>query len=88
MGEKGGCGPVLAEKALGPFLEGGSGTSSGSDSDLTSTYNSKSASEYMPAVDPHSEELPVLPMTIAPLKDPMEQVVQKQIPINLQKREM
>ena len=88
MGEKSGCGPVLAEKALGPFLEGKSGTSSGSESELTSTYNSKSASEYMPAVDPHSEELPALPMTTAPLKAPMEQVVQKQIPINLQKREM
>ena len=88
MGEKGGCGPVLAEKTLGPFLEGGSGTSSGSESDLTSTYNSKSASEHMPAVDPHSEELPALSVTTAPLKDPMEQGVQKQIPINLQKREM
>ena len=88
MGEKGDCGPVLAEKALGPCLEGKSGTSSGSESDLTSTHNSKSASEYMPAVDPHSEELPALPMTTARLKAPMEQVVEKQIPINLQKREM
>ena len=78
----------MAEKALGASLEGRSDTSSGSESDLTSTYNSKSTSDYMPAADLHSEELPALPMPTAPLKAPMEQVVQKQIPINLRKREM
>ena len=80
-----GCGPVLAEKALGASLEGRSDTS---ESDLTSTYNSKSTSDYMPAVDLHSEELPDLPMPTASLKGPMEQVVQKQIPINRRRREV
>ena len=75
-------------KALGASLEGRSDTSSGSERDLTSTYNSKSASDYMPAADLHSEELPALPMSTAPLKSPMEQVVQKQIPIDLRRREM
>ena len=76
------------EKALGSSLEGRSDTSSGSESDLTSTYNSKSTSDYMPAADLHSEELPALPMPAAPLKAPMEQVVHKQIPINLRRRKM
>ena len=67
-------------------MEGRSDTSSESDS--TSTYNYKSASDYMPAADLHSEGLPALPMPSAPLKAPMEQVFQKQIPINLRKREM
>ena len=78
----------FGRRSFRAFLGGEIWPSSGSESDLTSTYNSKSASKYMPAVDPHSEELSALPMTTAPLKDPMEQVVQKQIPINLQKREM
>ena len=78
----------MAENALGASLEERSDTSSGSESDLTSTYNSKSASDYMPVADFHSEELPALPMPTASLKGPMEQVVQKQIPINLQTREM
>ena len=78
----------MAEKALGASLKGRSDTSSGSESDLTSTYNSKSASDYMLAADLHSEELPALPMPTAPLKAPMEQVVQKQIPINLRRKEM
>ena len=75
-------------KALGASLEGRSDTSSGSEPNLTSTYISKSASDYMPAPDLHSEELPALPMRTAPLKAPMEQVVHKQLPINLRRREM
>ena len=78
----------MAENALGASLEWRSDTSSGSESDLTSNYKSKSASDYMPAADLHSEELPALPMPTASLKAAMEQVVQKQIPINLQRREM
>ena len=39
------------EKALGASLEGRSDTSSGSEPNLTSTYISKSASDYMPAPD-------------------------------------
>ena len=83
-----GCGPVLAEKALGASLEGRSDTSSESESDLTSTYNSESAFDYMPAADLHSGELSALPIPTAPLKAPMEQVVQKQIPIKLRRRKM
>ena len=78
----------MAENALGASLQERSDTSSGCESDLTSTYNSKSASDYMPAADLHSEEMPALPMPTASLKTPMEQVVQKQIPINLRTREM
>ena len=78
----------MAEKALGASFERRSDTSSGSESNLTSNYNSKFASDYMPAADLHSEELPALPMPTAPLKTLMEQVVQKQIPINLRKREI
>ena len=78
----------MAEKALGVSLEGRSDTSSGSEPDLTSTYNSKSASDYIPAADLHAEELPALSMPTAPLKAPLEQVVQKQIPINLRRREI
>ena len=37
----------------------------------------------MPAADLQLEELPALPMPTAPFKAPMEQVVQRQIPINL-----
>ena len=78
----------MAEKALGASLKGRSDKSSGSESDLTSTYNSKSTSDYMPAADLHSEELPALPKLTASLKGPMEQVVQKQIPISLRRREV
>ena len=42
----------------------------------------------MPAADLHTKELPALPISAAPLKAPMEQFVQKQIPINLRRREM
>ena len=76
------------KKALGTSLEGRSDTSSGSESNLNSTYISKSASDYMPAADLHSEELPALPMPTAPLKAPMEQVFQKQLSINLRRKEM
>ena len=76
------------EKALGDSLLGTSDTSSVSESDLTSTHNSKSTSNYMTAADLHSEELPAFPMPTAPLKAPMEQVFQKQISINLGRREM
>ena len=76
------------ENALGDSLEGRSNTSSGSRPDLTSTYHSISASDYMPAADLHSEELLALSMPTASLKAPTEQVVQKQIPINLRRREM
>ena len=75
----------MTEKALGASLQGRSHTS---ESDLTSTYNSKSTSDYIPAADLHSEELPALPKLTASLKGPMEQVVQKQIPISLQRREV
>ena len=64
------------------LLEERSDTPSRSEPDLTSTSNSKSASDYMPAEDLQSEELPALPMPTTPLKVRMEQVVQKQIPIN------
>ena len=68
---------VLEEKALGASLKGRSDTSSGFEIDLTSTYNSKSASDYMPAVDLHLEGIPAFPLPTAPLKVPMEQVAQK-----------
>ena len=48
------------EKALAASLEGRSDTSSGSESDLTLTYNSKSTSDYIPAADLDSEESPTL----------------------------
>ena len=76
------------KKALGTSLEGRSDTSSGSEPNLTLTYISKSASDYMPAADLHSEELPALPMPTAPLKAPTEQVFQKQLSINLRRKEM
>ena len=39
------------KKALAASLEGRSDTSSGFESDLTLTYNSKSTSDYIPAAD-------------------------------------
>ena len=78
----------MSEKPLGASLEERSDTPSGSEADLTSTCNSNSTSDYMPAADLHLEELPALPMSTAPLKAPMEQVVEKQIPMNLQRREV
>ena len=85
MGEQGVCGPAVVEKAYArASLQGKSDTGSGSESDLTCTFNSESASDYMPAVDLQS----ALPMPDAPSKPPMEQVVQKQIPINLRRKDM
>ena len=79
----------MVEKAcVGVSLEGRFDTGSGSELDLTSTSNSKSASDYMPAADLQLEELPALPMPAAPLKPPMGQVVQIQIPINLRSKDM
>ena len=49
----------------------------------SSTSNSKSASDFIPAADLQLKELPALPMPTASLKAQMEQIVQKQIPINL-----
>ena len=48
------------KKALAASLEGRSDTSSGFESDLTLTYNSKSTFDYIPAADLHSEESPAL----------------------------
>ena len=59
-----------------------------SESDLTLTFNSEFASYYVLAADLQSEELPTSSMPTAPSKVPMEQVVQKQIPINLRKKGM
>ena len=58
----------MVEKAS---MEGRTDTGSGSESDLTSTSNSESASDYMPAADLQSEELPALPMPAAPSKPPI-----------------
>ena len=56
---------VLVEKACaGASLEGRSDRGFGSESDLTSTSNTESASDYMPAADLQSEELLALPMPI------------------------
>ena len=73
---------------IGASLEGKSDTGSGSELDLTSTSNFESASDYIPATDLQSEELPALPMPAAPSKPPVGQVVQKQIPINLRRKDM
>ena len=73
---------------VGASLEGRSDTGSGSELDLTSTSNSESVSDYMTAADLDLEELPALPMPAAPLKPPMGQVVQKQIPINLRRKDI
>ena len=53
---------VMMEKAcVRASLEGRSDRGFGSESDLTSTCNTESASDYMPALDLQSEELPALP---------------------------
>ena len=79
---------VVGKACLGVSLERKSGTGSGSESELTSTSNSEYASDYMPAADLQSEELPALSMPAAPSKPPMGQVVLKQIPINLRRKDM
>ena len=89
MGEQSGYGPFGVEKAYGgASLEGRFDTGFGSELGLTSTSNSESASDYMPAADLQLEELPALPMPAAPSKPPMGQVVQRQIPSILQRKDM